>query len=243
MKNPLLIFAFVLLASKTEAQDKVIDSLAIRILDRMSNVIGNLHSCSFTVKTEYDSLDGELGFLKHHDEHQLFFSGSNKFLMFSNGEKGHRGFWYNGDQLVFYSFTNNHYGYMNSPNGGTIKMIDSVHEKYDIDFPAADFFYPTFTDDLIGASDRIEYLGQQIINGANCFYVVAKGKEIGVQLWIREDAFFLPVKMVIVSHYKGSPREYEANFSDWMINPVLPDAIFDFVPPPTATPLTIMPAK
>ncbi|HEY6975167.1 MAG TPA: DUF2092 domain-containing protein [Chitinophagaceae bacterium] len=233
----------LLVSIAANAQDKLIDSVAIRILDRMSNVIGDLKSCSLTVKTEYDSLDQELGYLKHLGESQLYFSGPNKMLVLPNGERGHRGFWYNGSKMAYYSFTNNHYGFMESPPGSTLETISLIHDKYGIDFPASDFFYPTFTDDLIASSDRIEYLGQVDMEGTNCFYVVAKSKDQSVQLWIRDDAFNLPAKMVIISKQGGNSREFEANYSGWMVNPDLPDAMFDFIPPPTATKLTIVPSK
>ena len=242
MQKAILSFALLFLLSKAEAQDKIIDSLAILILDRMSDVIGDLKSVSFKVNTEYDSIDHDLGFLKHHNQSEMYFSGADKMLVITTGEKGHRGMWYNGKQLAYYSFTNNHYGFMEAPPGNTIEAIDKVHDQYGVDIPASDFFYPTFTDDLIAHSDRIEYLGKTDLDGTDCFHIATRNKEMGVQQWIRDDAFNLPAKMVIVT-FGNNPRQFEASYYDWKVNADIPDTIFDFVVPPTATRLTIMPAK
>jgi len=73
-----------------------------------------------------------------------------------------------------------------------------------------------------------------------CYHILAVGKELSVQIWISNDALSLPVKYMIVYHqYDGNPQ-FDATFSDWQINPNLPDAIFDFTPPAGASPLRII---
>jgi len=63
---------------------------------------------------------------------------------------------------------------------------------------------------------------------------------MSIQIWISDDALFLPMKFVI-SYYDQIPnQQYEATFSDWKLNPQLPDEMFEFTPPPQAEELILL---
>ena len=224
------------------AQNVKIDREAVLLLDRMSAVIGDLHSCSFTVKASIDTIDKELGLLKYFNTSEVSMVGPDKMQVTTNGYRGHRGFWYNGKQLAYYSFTENNFGFIDAP-GTIMETIEAVHEDYDIDFPAADFFFPYFTDDLIESSDVVSFLGKTFVDGRDCYHIAAKNKEMSVQIWIADDAFNLPVKFAI-TYYRGDhSSQYEGSFSNWKLNPELPNAMFEFTAPPGATQLTIISKK
>jgi hypothetical protein len=67
------------------------------------------------------------------------------------------------------------------------------------------------------------------------------GTDKSFQFWISNDAFTLPVKMVIVYTTKPMNPQYEAVLSDWQVNPTLPDAMFDFSIPHKAQKVKLMP--
>jgi hypothetical protein len=216
------------------AQGGKIDSVAVLLLDRMTDVIGDLGSCSFKLNTSYDSPDPGLGLIKQSGSYEVYLTGPDKMLVNSVGPQGHRQFWYNGSQLSYYSYDENNYAILDAPPT-ILQTIDSVNKSFGIEFPAADFFYPTFTDDLIANSDQITYLGQSQILGKNCFHIMATGRETTIQIWISSDAFNLPLRYVIVSRNLNGNPQYEGTFSDWQINPDLPPSMFNFLPPPGAT--------
>jgi hypothetical protein len=215
------------------------DTAAILVLDRMSDMIGSLTSCSYTLRTSHDVQDPDHGTITRLDEHKVYMTGPDRLHVNSTGEKGHRGYWYNGSQVSYYSFTENNYGFMEAPDN-IMATIEEVHTKYGVDFPAADFFYPTFTDDLIEQSSRIDYLGTVQIKDQECFRIVARGKDQSVQLWIANDATFLPMKFIITDHTQGN-AQYHGTFADWEINPDLPMQLYEFNPPPGASRLRIIP--
>lgn len=236
-----LLFGLIFMAISvgTTAQTFRKDTSAIIILDRMSDLIGDFKSCSFTLHSSEDIIDVELGLVKHFGVQQVYLVGPDKMLIHSNSNKGHRGFWYNGDSLVYYSFTENNFAIIETPPS-IIEMIDQVNADYGIEFPAADFFYPTFTDDLIETMDDIILVGRRVVEGKNCYHIIAKNEAMGIQFWISDDEWFLPVKMVVV-YYDESPNvQYEATFSDWKVNPDLPNAMFNFAPPPKARRIKIL---
>src|ERR1700727_2084425 len=67
-------------------QMRRIDTVAVAILDKMSAMIGDLSSCSFTVKANYDIASKNLGLIKHSDDEQVYLHGPNKLLLKSEGD-------------------------------------------------------------------------------------------------------------------------------------------------------------
>ena len=239
MKKVIIGFCLSFLILNIYAQDKRVDTVAVMIIDRMASVVGDLASCSFTLKTSFDVTDQELGMVKHTGTSDVYMVGPDKMLVHSYGDKGHRGFWYNGAQFVYYSFDENNYAIVDAPPT-IISTIDTINVNYGIEFPAADIFYPTLTDDILDQFDIIAFLGKTVLDGQECLQVMVSNSDISFQYWLSNDAFNLPLKFVIINKNEGN-KQYEATFSNWQLNNDLPAAIFEFMPPPGAHEISIMP--
>ena len=240
MKKTVLIIFICAAIFQANAQAPKIDTVAVSILDRMSAVIGELNSCSVTIKTNYDINSKTFGLVKHSDDQQLFLHGPNKLLVKSEGDKGTHYLSYNGKTLTYYSMDKNQYGQIQS-SSSLMNMIDSVNKVYGIMFPAADFFYPTFVDDIIAEAKNLAFLGITKVNDKECFHIAGTAKDKTFQFWISDDAFYLPLKMVIVETDKENNPQFEATLSNWQVNPDLPDAIFEFNAPPKAKKIKMIP--
>ena len=232
-KLPFFLVVIILSGVQVKAQAKAsvpvrrIDTVAVAILDRMSKVIGELSSCSFTIKANYDISSKNLGLIKHSDEEQLFLHGPDKLLWKTDGDRGSRDFYFDGKMLSYYSHDKNQYGQIDAPMT-IVEMIDTVNKLYGIDFPAADFLYPSFVDDILTESKELVYLGLTRVDGKDCFHIAGMAQDKTFQFWISDDAYSLPVKMVIVYTSREMNPQYEAVLTDWQVNPNLPDALFDF---------------
>lgn len=240
MRNFIVFMNVLLFSTSAFTQTSKIDSVAVMILDQMSHVIGDSHSADFTVNIKNDVIDREVGLVSQYSVSNVIFDGPDKMQIHSKGGKGHRGFWYNGETLVYYSYDENNYVVLDAPPT-TIATIDTVNKTYGIDFPAADIFYPTFTDDLIESSDEIIFNGFKTIENKECFQIVAHSKKSTVQLWIENNAYTLPVKMLIIDHSKTPNLQYEATFSQWQLNREYPPSVFEFLIPPGAREVKILP--
>jgi hypothetical protein len=227
------VFIFVAAITRAGAQRMNVDTIAVAILDRMSAVIGSLSSCHFNVSSNYDVRSQHLGLVKHVDDEQLYMEGPNKLLIRSQGDRGERSIYYDGDTLSYYSLENNQYATL-ALSAPIVEMIDTVNKLYGIEFPASDFFYPTFVDDLLSESKNLIYLGMTKVDGKDCFHIAGTTADKTYQFWISDDALTLPMKMVIVYTSRDMNPQYEAVLSDWQINPVLPAALFEFMAPPKA---------
>jgi hypothetical protein len=235
------ILIFCAATFQVRAQSSRIDTVAVSILDRMSAMIGDLASCSVNVRSNYDIHNKELGLVKHSDEEQLFLRGPNKLLFKSEGDHGGRDFFYNGQTLSYYSQDKNQYGQIQTPASTIVDMIDTVNKLYGIEFPVADFFYPSFVDDILADSKNLVFLGLTKVNGKECFHIAGTAPDKTFQFWIANDAYSLPLKVVIVYTARELNPQFEAVLSDWQINPSLPDALFEFAPPTKAKKVKLVP--
>src|SRR5450755_3462344 len=235
MNKKLFFGLFICIAtnSRSTAQRMNIDTIAVAILDRMTAMIGDLSSCHVTVKSNYDIRSQHLGLVKHGDEEQLYMQGPDKLLIRSQGDRGERSIYYNGETLIYYSMENNQFASLPF-SAPIVEMIDTVNKMYGIDFPAADFFYPSFVDDILSESKNLIYLGMTKVDGKDCFHIAGTAADKTFQFWISDDALTLPLKMVIVYTNRDTNPQYEAVMSDWQINPILPAALFEFMAPPKA---------
>ncbi len=237
-----IFFSFLIMAVSAgiQAQTRKIDTVAVTILDKMSAMIGDLSSCSVTIRSNYDIRSKELGLVKHSDEEQLFLHGPDKLLIRSEGDKGSRDFVYDGETLSYYSMDKNQYGQIRIP-ASIMEMIDTVNKLYGIEFSGADFFYPGFVDDILAESKALVYLGLTKVDGKECFHIAGTASDKTFQFWISNDAFTLPLKMVIIYTGKELSPQYEAVLTDWQVNPMLPDALFNFSAPPKAKKIKLAP--
>jgi hypothetical protein len=241
-KQFLFLMGFVIMAVTTNSQTQRIDSTAVFLLHRTGETLQDIKSCGFTAVTTYDIPNESLGLVKHAITDKVAIKFPDKMKVTSTGDKGNRGLWYNGKKLNYYSFDNNTYGFTAAP-GSVIETIDEVSKKFGIEFPGADFFYPTFLEDLLSEKGSLIFLGKTIVDGRECFHIAGSDKTKSFQFWIGNDDLFLPVKMVIIYTSDKDKPQYEALYKDWTINTDYPDSMFEFTTPPKATKVKLAPRE
>ncbi len=237
MKKFLLSF-LLFTALSSQAQESRVDTVAVMIIDHMASVIGELNSCSFTLNTSIDVIDPDFGLITQHETDEVYFSGPDRMHVNFNGDKGHRGFWYNGNTALMYSYDENNYFILNAPET-TMAMIDTLNKRYGIEFPAADFFNPTITDDMLNFFDDLVFVGKKMLNGSECLLIKASNIEMIAEIWLSSDAFMLPQKVIII-YKNGGNQQYEAIFSNWKLNPDIPPSVFEFIQPPKARKISVL---
>lgn len=239
MKKHFILLCFLFSSTLNFSQvAKDHDSTAIFVLDKMADIIGDLESVSFDLNNSIDRINIKKDIEKHYSKCSISFSGSNKLMAKIEGTEGNKGFWYDGEYLSFYNFDENNYVTLEAPDN-TLEMIDEMHINYDFQFPAADFFYPNFTDDMMEQFDSIQFLGKKLIGDEECYHIMATNSDLNVQLWISNKTYLLPKHFVIIYKNKSN-LQYEATFSNWNLNPNIPDSVFEFLPPPTAHLISIL---
>ncbi len=200
------------------------DTRAVESIDKLVAVIGETTSLSYTVDGFSVNNDGNES-IKYSD---VYLRGSNKLFIENNGTKGNVSLWYNGEKFAYFLYDKDEYDIIDAPDN-TQKLIDSIHSKFGINFPAADFLNPDLTDDLFDNYDQLLYFGEEEVDSINCIALEATNDKHILQIWIEKDTN-LPYKMVIQSKINEN-KYYEAVYTNWTLNPKLPDIMFEFLPP------------
>jgi hypothetical protein len=210
--------------TSTVKDDEKYDTSAVQYLDSLSETIGKLNSCSFTINIFISTSSG----VERRHEHDVYMRGPDKLHIYSNGKTGRKSFWYNGKQFSYFSYDNNAYDMIDAPDN-IIATIDFVNDKYGIDFPASDFFYPTFTDDILADYTQVLLNEDEVIDNVNYEVIEALNESETVHIWI-DKSTQLPYKLIIENE-SIADEYYEAVLSNWKINPKLTDLLFEFKPP------------
>ncbi|MBF4506409.1 DUF2092 domain-containing protein [Flavobacterium sp. JLP] len=241
-KKFLFLIGLLIITITAKGQTQRIDSTAVFILNRTTESLQYIKSCSFKSTLTYDVFNESLGLIKHSVNEKVSIKFPDKMKIISSGDKGNRSLWYNGKTLSYYSFDNNTYADTPAPKS-VIETIDETSKKFGIEFPAADFFYESFLDDLRSEQGNLIYLGKTIIDDKECYHIAGTDKNKSFQFWISNDDFFLPLKMVIIYTSDKDKPQYEAVYKDWIINPDFPDYMFEFIAPPKASKVKILPRE
>lgn len=221
------------------AQEKSIDTTAVLILDRMSSIFGEMENLGFTTKVSRDVVYAEDFFIKVFSTSEVKIKGPNKFSVRIHGENREDQYSYNGEQVIYYSYHNNLYTIADAPDN-LIETIDWLYDDFGIELTTADFLYPSFSKDFVDQMDHVEFLGIAQVEGKRAFHVAGSNSDITVQIWVSDDSYFLPLK-IIITYFDGPyANQHQTDFSNWEINQNYPNSIFEFLPTPSAKQITWM---
>ncbi len=161
----------------------------------------------------------------------------NKLFVDTKSESGNFKYLYDGDYFTYYSKDENNYVTLHAPET-TVAMIDSMHHGFGFRFPAGDFLYPSFKEDIEEFFPIIDIKTKEMIAGKHCTKVIARNDNVDVGIWVSDETA-LPEKFEVI--YKNQKNiKYEAIFSKWDLNPSFSDSIFYFVAPDDASLIDIM---
>jgi len=224
-----IAFTFLILVMSGKSYGQF-DSVAVAILDSMSDGISRLETCSFRIYTEYDIESDQYGLITHSESGDVFLKGPDKLFINKKGDKGHKEIFYNGNTFLVYSFDKNQYASVDI-RLNLIELIDSVSRRFNVEFPGADVLYPDFTDDVLENSENLVFLGLTLVSDYECYHIAGVQKDFTFQLWITADGKYLPLKMTLdYINLPGNPR-YRAVYLDWKTDIPIEDSKFEFNAP------------
>lgn len=227
MKKRIFLYSMLIalfITSCNSSGDGEYDSRAVETLDKLTETIGDLNSLSYTLESYYSDEEGTVT----EKVSDAYFKGPNKMFVENRGPKGRKNFWYNGEKFAYFLFNKNEYDILDAPDN-TLKLIDSIHSTYGIYFPAADFLYPTLTDDILDNYNELFFYGEEKVDDIECIVLEAVNENNIVGMWIEKDSN-LPHKMTVKSLI-DEDKYYEATYSNWRKDPKLQDIMFEFQAP------------
>lgn len=229
----------VLFIGCNQPVEKEFDTRVIEQLDALSEKIGNLNSFSYTLDVEKSELQQDSTWVSEFFEYDVYIEGPNKLYVYSESNEFLKGYWFDGSRLTYYSYSENAYDTI-SVKGNVIEAIDFVHENFGIDFPAADFLYPSLTDDIMTNYDNGYFVREEEIADNRCSLIEISNANQFISVWVEVESN-LPIRFEIYSD--GNKKRYAANFSNWRQDPRLSKRIFNFSPPSDAEKIDLKPIK
>ncbi|NCD72361.1 DUF2092 domain-containing protein [Mucilaginibacter agri] len=241
-KKRLGLLGLILIIS-TVVRAQNVDTSALYIMQRMAGTLKNMTSCAVHVQAFYDTPTDDLGLIKRSKDETVYAHFPDKLMIDNKEDNERHALLYNGKKLVYYSFENNSYSLIDSVPNNVLETIQVLSKTYGIEVPAADYFYPSFVDDIKSTATALKLVGTTVVNGEECFHIAGKDSTMSYQFWIKNDLLFLPVKMVIVYNNRPGTPQYEAIYSGWNLNADLPASAFEFTVPPNAQKIAIKPTS
>jgi hypothetical protein len=224
----LILAAVALLSGCGESSKGLYDEKAVEAIEKLSSTIGDLQSCSLTVYAELTE-PGQNGGKPLIKQSDVYLKGDDHMFIYSVRNNARYGYWFDGSFLSTFHYDENVYDQVQAPPT-VLETIDSVHRRYKIDFPSADFWYPTLTEDMINQFDTIVELGSKNVGDVLCKEINAFNQNVDVYILI-EESTNLPKQLEIYYLGEKKGQTYFSTFSNWKVNPEIEDEIFKFAPP------------
>jgi hypothetical protein len=115
------------------------------------------------------------------------------------------------------------------------EALDWVFDQTGTVIPLADFLYADVYARLMESVQRGVYLGIHDVNGVPCHHLSFEQATIDWQIWIDAGPEPLPRKLVIAYKTEDEVPQYSVTIRKWNLAARLPDRMFRFEPPSSAT--------
>jgi hypothetical protein len=148
--------------------------------------------------------------------------------------------WYSDGTFTMLKQPDNIYGQIDGL--GTIaEMIDVVVNEYGLVVPFADLLASGDGSVFLQDLESSMYAGLAWVDGRWAHHIALRNDLVDFQLWIPQDGDPVPQRLRIIwRHEEGLPG-YVAQFRKWKFSPSLDDSRFEFVAPPDAERIDIIP--
>lgn len=219
----------VSVSTQTWAQTAEIDPAASKLLQQMTDYLGNLPA--FSVHTQ-NTLEHVLDNGQRIDEDlsvSMTLSRPDKLRAERLGGLINQQFYYDGKALAIINKNENVYATESAP--GTIEeMLDYARESLGLILPASDLAYRNvhaiMMQDIVSAT----VVGKAVINDKICNHLAFTRPDVDFQVWIEQGDRPLPCKYVVTD--KSTPELVSTTsvLSNWKVEPTISSDSFNFVP-------------
>jgi len=148
--------------------------------------------------------------------------------------------WYSDGTFTMLKQPDNVYGQVEGL--GTIpEMIDVVVNEYGIVVPFADLLASGSESVFLLDLESSTYAGLAWVDGEWTHHIALRSDLVDFELWIPEDGDPVPQRLRIIwKHEEGLPG-YQARFRRWEFSPSFDESQFQFVAPPDAERIEVIP--
>jgi len=219
-------------AHAKEPPKPAVDPDAISALRKMGEFLRNQQVFTVQARMTTDDVIGAGQKIQFGAVVDLKVRRPDRLRMDITGDRRNERVFYDGKTFTVYGERIGYYATFQAP--GTLGALKDVLEKrYGFDMPLADLFYWGTDADQTSAILGATRVGVANIEGFTCDHYAFHQKDVDWELWIEQGGRVLPRKQVITTTTEKT-RPQHSVVMNWDLAPKLDEALFTFVPPPTA---------
>jgi hypothetical protein len=214
-------------AAAPAASAAVADPRAARaILMRMADYLSQLPAFSVRIDSGYDVVQASGQKIEFGERRQLILNRPNRLRVDTERSDGHRSVAvFSGAELMLVDVTGK--AYASAPQPGALD--DSIlHLVSDLRMrlPLAMLLMSRLPLEFERRVRSVDYVEKTSLFGVPADHLAARGDTVDMQVWVRDGAQPLPLRIVLT--YKDEPGEpeFRAQFADWNVAPAIADATF-----------------
>ncbi|GAB3418814.1 DUF2092 domain-containing protein [Massilia agilis] len=208
-------------AAQTESQLR-----AKQILQRMATFLAAAPRFSVTVSNNYDVLQASGQKIEFGERRQLVVQRPDRLRVEALRSDGARtSAVFTGTEMVLIDATRKVYASAPQSAGLDESIVHFVSDL-GIRVPLAMLLLTRLPVELERRVRSIDYVEHTDLFGVPAHHLAARGDTVDFQVWVRDDAQPLPLRVVLTYKEEPGQPEFRAQFSDWNLNPTITAATF-----------------
>jgi hypothetical protein len=243
------VIALMLVGSPVSAQQagpsdvQKSEEQAMAVLKRTAAFLSQTQRFSVTVDMGFDAVQDSGQKIEFGETRKIVLRRPDRLRvdeMKRNGSKS--GLVFDGKGLTVFHTKENVYATLARP--GTVDdAIEYFLNDLDMRLPLAEMLSSHLDKTLPGHVRSAVYVEPSSIAGVPCDHVAFNGADADVQLWVAQGDKPLPQRVVITYIRIDGRPQFWAQFSEWNLEPNVPDSLFAFTPPPGAAKIAFSPRQ
>jgi hypothetical protein len=210
------------------------------ILMRMAEFLAKAPRYSMNIQESYDTVQPSGQKIEFGETRQVTVNRPNGLRIeaeHSDGEK--HAVLYDGKDITVFNPSRNVYAQVYKP-GGIDAAVMYFLKDLNMRLPLAVLLVSRFPDELKRRTQSLDYVERTEIYGAPAHHLAGRTETVDYQVWIKEGAQPLPLRVVLTYKNAEGQPQFRAHFSDWNLSPEVKDSQFAFTPPEGAEKISFL---
>lgn len=196
------------------------------LLMRMGRYLSTLPAFSVSVASNYDVLQQSGQKIEFGEARKVVVQRPDRLRSDTERSDGARTTAvFSGADITLVDVANKVYASTRQPGGLDESILHFVSDLH-LRFPMAMLLMARLPTELERRVREVDYVETSYLFGVPAQHLAARGDTVDFQVWVREGAQPLPLRVVITYRDEPGQPEFRANFTNWNTAPVLTAATF-----------------
>lgn len=216
----------------TTAPNDDIEPAAMAALMRMATLLAKADRFSVTVDAAYDVVQRWGQKIEFGSVRRVTIRRPDRIradIMDRDGSRA--GITFNGQAISIFIPDERVYAVAARP-GSLDDALSYLVEELDMRMPARELFSSELPQRLKARVESARVVGMATLGHVRCVHLALRADDVDVQVWSDAEGAPLLRRLVITYQRVVGQPEFRADFTDWNLSPEVPDALFEFAPPP-----------